>query len=233
MKGIVLAGGSGTRLRPITNIFNKGLIPIHKKAIIDYPVETLISLGCEEITMILGGEHFSQVVSYFRDGADRDVHFNYLFQDKPAGISQAISLCEPYFKNEEKFAVILGDNLFQYPIKVNDNEKAQITLYETPEIRRFGCATILDNRIIKIKEKPTLLDTSCQNLAITGLYIFTKEFFEYFKETKPSARNEWEIVDIIQKYLDNDKLEYSIVDGFWLDAGTFEAIDIARGLIKE
>lgn len=239
-KGIILTGGLGTRLLPLTSITNKQLLPINKRPIIDYSINTLIKLGCKEITIILGGEHFSQIVSYLKDGSDKNVHFNYVYQSKPAGIAQAINLCAPYFNKEDEFAVILGDNIFEKPINIElthtafKGTKAQIVLYDTPEIHRFGCASILNGEIIHIEEKPKQLCLDCDsNLAITGLYIFTKKFFEYFKNAKPSARGEYEITEILNSYLKDGLLEFSKVDGRWLDAGTFETIDMARQLVKE
>jgi len=232
-KGIILSGGAGTRLMPLTSITNKQLLPINKRPIIDYSINTLINLGCKEITVILGGEHFSQIVSYLRDGSDKNVHFNFVYQNKPSGISQAINLCEPYFNKEEKFAVILGDNLFSKPIKLSKSNNAQIMLYDTPEIKRFGCAFIKNNKIIEIVEKPQILREDCEHRAITGCYIFTNKFFEYFKKIKPSSRNEFEITDIINYYLQDEKLDFSYVDGSWLDCGTFETIDLARKLVQE
>jgi glucose-1-phosphate thymidylyltransferase len=234
-KGIVLSGGLGTRLLPLTSITNKQLLPIHKRPIIDYSINSLTQLGCKEITIILGGDHFDQIVAYLKDGSEKDVHFNYVYQGKPSGIAQAINLCEPYFNKEEQFAVILGDNLFEKQVRFNDESKsAKIALYDTPEINRFGCASVRNGQIISIEEKPKTLRTDCDaNLAITGLYIFTSKFFDYFKELKPSARGEYEITDILSKYLTAGNLEYGFVDGRWLDCGTFETIDLARRLVTE
>jgi glucose-1-phosphate thymidylyltransferase len=235
-KGIVLSGGLGTRLMPLTSITNKQLLPIHKRPIIDYSINTLIRLGCTEITVILGGDHFDQIVAYLKDGSDRNIHFNYVYQDKPSGIAQAINLCEPYFNKEEQFAVILGDNLFEKPMVFDkfSNKSAKIALYDTHEINRFGCASIKNEKIIGIEEKPKTLRRDCDaNLAITGLYIFTSKFFEYFKILKPSARGEYEITDILSCYLQEQNLQYGFVDGRWLDCGTFETIDSARRLVAE
>jgi glucose-1-phosphate thymidylyltransferase len=231
-KGIILSGGTGSRLMPLTSITNKQLLPINKRPIIDYPINTLINLGCKEITIILGDSHFAQIVSYLKDGSDRGVHFNFVYQNKANGIAAAINLCEPYFNKEDKFAVILGDNLYSKPIQLTDSPNAQIMLYDTPEIKRFGCAYIKDDKIVEIIEKPQTLRDDCKHRAITGCYVFTKGFFEYFKDIKPSARGEFEITEIIDRYLKDGKLDYSFVDGWWLDAGTFETIDLARQLVK-
>lgn len=231
-KGIILSGGTGTRLFPLTKITNKQLLPINKKPIIDYSINTLLQLGCKEITVIIGGEHFQQIVSYLKDGSEKGVSFNYIYQDSPKGIAQAINLCEPYFNKEEQFAVILGDNLFSKPIILNKTNKAQIMLYDTPEIKRFGCAYIKDSNIIEIIEKPQILRTDCLHKAITGCYIFTHKFFDFFKTIKPSKRQEYEITEILSKYLEQNELDFSNIQGTWLDCGTFETINVARELVK-
>lgn len=234
MKGIILSGGTGSRLMPLTGIINKQLLPINKRPIIDYSINTLINLGCKEITVILGGDHYGQIIHYLQDGSNRGVHFNFIFQPKANGIAFAINLCEPYFNKEEKFAVILGDNLYSQHIKLNNNSNnAQIMLYDTPDIKRFGCAYLKNNKIVEIIEKPQMLREDCEHKAITGCYIFTHKFFDYFKTIKPSARLEYEISEIINCYLKDDKLDYSFVEGWWLDAGTFETIELARKLVKE
>lgn len=242
-RGIILSGGTGSRLLPLTKTTNKQLLPINRRPIIDYSINTLIQLGCKQITIILGGENFSQIVSHLQDGSDKGVHFNYVYQQKPSGIAQAINLTEPYFNREEQFVVILGDNVFENPIHLNlapklretlQGPKAQIVLYDTPEIHRFGCASILDGQIVGIEEKPKQLRTDVDaNLAITGLYILTSKFFDYFKTIKPSARGEYEITEILDCYLRDNQLDYSFVDGHWLDCGTFETIEAARRLANE
>ena len=224
--GIILTGGTGSRLRPLTNVVNKHLIPINGKFIIDYPINTLKEIGCENITVILGSNHSGQIIDYLKDGADFGVNISYVYQSKPSGISQAISLCERFVK--DKFAVMLGDNIYGTSIKLKESKKAQIVLCSHKELKRFGVASIDKNgKIIKIEEKPLNLDCSVNNFAITGTYIFDSLFFEYFKQTSKSARGEFEIVDIIRKYLDNGNLDYSIINSSWVDAGTHEAVEYA------
>lgn len=222
--GIILSGGLGTRLAPLTNYYNKQMIPLYKRFIIDYPIDTLKSMGVKNLTVILGGEHFNQIISHLKDGDDIGLNINYIFQKKPAGIAQAINLAKDLMGNN-KFAVSLGDNFFENPISLKNSNKAQIMLYKHQELNRFGVASLKDNEIIKIEEKPKVIDNNFDNYAITGCYVFDSMFFEYFKSLKPSHRNEFEIVDIIQHYLDDNNLDYTMIDGLWSDAGTHDAIN--------
>ena len=237
--GIILAGGSGTRLQPLTGSINKHLLPIHDKFIIDYPINTLKQMGIKHITIVLGGPHFDQVVSYLKDGSDRGLVFNYVYQNAPIGIAQAINLCEPYVEHQEQFCVCLGDNIFQSPIawhrKLNiDNPHcAKIALYKHTELNRFGVASIDKNgKVSKLIEKPQVLDANFDNYAITGCYVFDRGYFDMFRYIKPSARGEFEIVDVIRQYLENGALEYTVVKGYWSDAGTFESIDQCRKALR-
>lgn len=237
-KGIILAGGTGSRLRPLTNCTNKHLLPINNKFIIDYPINTLKKIGCEHITIVLGGEHFDQVAAYLKDGADHGVVFNFVFQGPPRGISEAINRCQPYVENEDNWAVCLGDNIFEKPITFpsqnGNRSSAKIVLHNHQELQRFGVASLRDGKIVKIAEKPTTIDAALDNYAITGCYVFNRDYFDYFKKTKQSARGEFEITDIIEQYIANDDLEYSIIDGNWnwSDAGTFQSIDAVRQFEK-
>lgn len=237
--GIILAGGSGTRLSPLTGSINKHLLPIHDKFIIDYPIETLKQMGVKHITIVLGGNHFDQVVSYLKDGSDRGLTFNYVYQKEAAGIAQAIALCQPYVEHQEQFIVALGDNIFQSPIdwspknKLHNPHCAKIALYKHPELNRFGVASIDKNgKIRRLQEKPKTLEPDYEHYAITGCYVFDRGYFNMFRHIKPSARQEYEIVDVIRQYLENDALEYSIIENFWSDAGTFQSINQCRKVLR-
>lgn len=222
---ILLAGGSGTRLRPLTNTVNKHLVPVNGEFIIDYPIKTLKSFGVKNLTIVLGGAHFSQVVSHIKDGEEYGINVNYVYQNKPEGIAHAINLCKRFVEHEKQFAVILGDNIFENHIKFSKNENcAQIVLCNRDELNRFGVASILNNNIVKIEEKPKELDSSLDNYAITGCYLFDNNFFNYFSEIQKSSRGEYEITDIISKYNFSKKLEFTFVNGLWSDAGTHESI---------
>lgn len=222
--GIILSGGLGTRLAPLTNLYNKHMVPVYNKFIIDYPVQTLKSAGVENLTIVLGGAHYSQVVSHLKDGESVGMNINYVYQNKPSGIAQGIDLCKNFIK-DDKFAVVLGDNLFENPVKFTDSNNAQVVLSNHHNLNRFGVASIENKKIIKIEEKPKALDNKYENYAITGCYLFDSMFFDYFKELKPSARGEYEITDIIHHYNNNNKLDYTFVDGLWSDAGTHESIN--------
>lgn len=224
--GIVLAGGTGSRLFPLTHVINKHLLGVNGQFIIDYPINTLKNMGCENVTIILGGAHFSQVVGYLQDGARYGMNFNYVYQGEPKGIAHAISLCKQQIGQDDNFAVVLGDNIFENPISWQNSEEnnAQVVLHKHKELNRFGVASIKDNKIVNIEEKPKVIDTSYDNYAITGCYLFTNQYFDFFKEMKPSARGEYEITDIIHKYNSLNKLTWTNVNGLWSDTGTHESI---------
>jgi len=232
--GILLAGGNGMRLRPATKVSNKHLYPVGSKLVIDYSLNTARHLGIENLVITLGGEHFSGVVDYVQDGKEWGLNVSYLHQTKPLGISHAINLCQPFLK-EDQFAVILGDNAFQKPIKYNPNlDGAQIFLNRSPHLnlQDFGVAALQNNSLLRIEEKPKTLNEDLENYAITGCYIFDHHYFDYFAKTKPSARNEWEITDIINQYWKNGQLDYQVQKGWWSDLGKLESIDFVRELMK-
>lgn len=228
--GIILAGGTGSRLSPLTQVVNKHLLGINGKFIIDYPINTLKQMGVENVTVILGGAHFSQIVGYLQDGTRYGMNFNYVYQGEPKGIAHAISLCKKQMSNDNVFAVVLGDNIFENKIDFNLkspsvlNTDAKIVLYNHPELTRFGVASIKDGEIVKIQEKPQSIDQNYDNYAITGCYQFTDYYFDFFEEIKPSLRGEYEITDIIHLYNKEKKLSWTMADGLWSDAGTHSSI---------
>ncbi len=222
--GIVLTGGAGTRLLPLSKVTSKHMLNVNGKFIIDFPIETLKQLGCTDVTVLLGGEHYSQIVQYLGDGHQYEMNFNYVLQHQPQGIAQAINLCKKQV-GDSNFTVILGDNIFEQVTPWNELDEAQVMLATHPNLNRFGVASLAAGKIVKIEEKPKQLDTNYINLAVTGCYRFTSQYFEYFKELKPSARQEYEITDIIDRYLKDDNLSYGIVNGLWSDAGTHESIN--------
>jgi glucose-1-phosphate thymidylyltransferase len=230
--GILLAGGNGTRLAPLTYVVNKHLLSVNGKFIIDYPIQTLKQMGVENLTVILGGEHFSQIVNHLEDGRFVGMNINYVFQGEAKGIAQAINLCKPYVCHGayDDFVVILGDNIYEKPVHWRfdpdrcDRMMGSVVLHKHPELHRFGVASVVDNKIVHIEEKPKTLPEG-DNYAITGCYLFTSEFFEFFKKIKPSARGEYEITDIIKAYNDDDRLSWTTTwNGMWSDAGTHESI---------
>lgn len=228
--GILLAGGTGSRLQPLTSVINKHLLGLNGKFIIDYPIDTLKNLGCENITVILGGDHYSQIAGYLGDGERYNLNINYVYQKSPLGIAHAINLCKRFVYDDENFSVVLGDNIFEEKftwseLPKKENPKAQILLASHPELKRFGVASLSDiGEIKKIEEKPKTLDSSLNNFAVTGCYSFTSQFFEYFKELIPSARGEYEITKIIELYLRDNNLFWTKTNALWSDAGTHESI---------
>lgn len=212
MKGIILCGGTGTRLRPLTLVVNKHLLPVYDKPMITYPVETLKSMGVKDILIISGGEHIGHFLEFLGDGSLFGVNFTYKVQKEAGGIAQALALAEDFAS--EQFAVILGDNIFEYSVPVP--KKCGIVLKEVENPNRFG--VYCDGKIIEKPAKPL------SNLAVTGLYFYTPEIFDFIKQLQPSARGELEITDVNNwclQNLDTEKIEY---DGFWSDAGTFESL---------
>jgi glucose-1-phosphate thymidylyltransferase len=231
--GILLAGGAGTRLAPLTTLYNKHMVPIKNKFIIDYSIATIKSTGVTNLTVILGGPHFAQVVSHLKDGAEFGLNINYCYQDAPRGIAQAINLCQRFVADDEYFVVMLGDNVFESSVHFDKQiKKPQVVLYSHSELKRFGVASLDQNgKIVKVVEKPTTIDTQYSNFVITGCYLFDQKFFSYFTQIQPSARNEYEIAHIIDLYNKNSELSYIIANGWWSDAGTFESIERVSKLL--
>jgi glucose-1-phosphate thymidylyltransferase len=236
MKGIILHGGHGTRLRPLTHTGPKQLLPIANKPMSEYCVETLANAGIEEIAFIIGGIGSKKVKEYYGEGDKFGVKFTYIQQDSPKGIAHAISLCEDFVDNE-KFVVFLGDNIIQREINdyILDFEKsdalASLLLCEVDNPSQFGIAEIENNKIIKITEKPKNPPT---NLAVTGIYFLTPHIFEVIKKLKPSWRNELEIADALQILVEEDKkIIYGMITDFWKDTGTPNDIIEANKIILE
>ena len=220
----------GSRLMPLTQVVNKHLLGVNSKFIIDYPIESLKNMGCQDVTVILGGDHYPQVIGYLGDGSRYGLNFNYVYQAIPSGIAQAINLCKRFVYDDSDFSVILGDNIFENTIHWSNpnwktNPKAQILLANHFDLKRFGVVSLdHEGKITKIEEKPKELDPGYHNMAVSGCYLFTPEYFEYFKQLKPSARGEFEITDIIRLYLEHDNLSYTTIQGLWSDTGTHESI---------
>ena len=236
MKGIILHGGHGTRLRPLTHTGPKQLLPIANKPMSQYCVESLVDAGITDIAFIVGGVGSIKVQEYYGDGSKFNAHFSYIEQDSPKGIAHAISLCENFVK-KEKFVVFLGDNIIQR--KIHDyasnfeksNTSASLLLCEVENPSQFGIAEIKNNRIFRITEKPKTPPT---NLAVTGIYFLTSEIFEIIKQLKPSWRNELEISDALQTLIDNNhEINYDIITDFWKDTGTPNDIIEANRFILE
>ena len=236
MKGIILHGGHGTRLRPLTHTGPKQLLPIANKPMSQYGLETMKNAGINEIAIIIGGIGSQKVKEYYGTGKKFGVKISYIEQDLPKGIAHAVGLCKEFINNE-KFLVFLGDNIISKSIldftenfKKSDDD-ASILLCEVDNPSRFGIANIKENKIIEILEKPKNPPT---NLAVTGIYFLTPLIFEIIKDLKPSWRNELEITDALDQLLKmNKKISYHIITDYWKDTGTPEDIIHANRVILE
>ena len=223
MKGVILAGGTGSRLYPLTKVTNKHLLPVYDKPMIFYPIQTLIDAGIKEIMIVSGRGHAGHFLELLGSGVDYGVHFTYEIQEKAGGIAQALSLAED-FVDGDSVTVILGDNIFQDNIKedvANFNGGAKIFLKEVTDAHRFGVAELKGEKVIGIEEKPKVPKT---NFAVTGLYIYDSDVFDAIKTLEPSGRGELEITDVNNYYISKGAMEYVVLEGFWSDAGTFESL---------
>ena len=236
MKGIILHGGHGTRLRPLTHTGPKQLLPIANKPMSQYCVETLVSAGIKEIAFIIGGIGSNKVKEYYGDGEKFGAKFSYIKQDYPKGIAHAISLCKNFI-NGEKFIVFLGDNIInknisEYIINFQkSNVEASLLLCEVDNPSQFGIAEIKNEKIIKIIEKPK---NPITNFAVTGIYCLTSHIFEIIDKLKPSWRNELEIADALQMLIEEEKeLTFEMITDFWKDTGTPKDIIEANKKILE
>ena len=236
MKGIILHGGHGTRLRPLTHTGPKQLLPIANKPMSQYCIESIREAGVTDIAIIIGGLGSNKVKEYYGNGENFGVNLTYIEQDKPRGIAHAIRLCKE-FVNNEKFLVFLGDNIIQKPIAdfvENFNKSdydATVLLCEVDNPSRFGIADIENEKIVKITEKPK---KPTSNLAVTGIYLLTPLIFEVIDNLKPSWRNELEITDALDNLLkQNDNIGYETITDYWKDTGTPEDILNANRQVLE
>jgi glucose-1-phosphate thymidylyltransferase len=224
MRGIILAGGKGTRLLPATKVTNKHLIPILNKPMIEYPIGTLIALGCTDVLVVTGGEHIGDIASYLGDGSDRGLKFSYKVQPDAGGIAQALALAED-FAHGESIAVILGDNVFDNKIlEETDFQDGECHLFikRVKNPSRFGVISPNPDGGYIIEEKPK--NPKSDN-AVTGLYVFPADVFGIIREQKPSARGEMEITDVNNAYVSMKKcVAHNIGQAFWSDAGTPESL---------
>ena len=223
MKGIILAGGLGTRLHPLTRITNKHLLPVYNKPMIFYPIETLVNAGIKDMMIVTGGNNAGDFLKLLGNGKDFGLkHINYTYQKGEGGIAEALSLTE-HFAEKEKVLVMLGDNLIGGNINtaVKDFEKkksgAKIILKEVPDPENYGVPVFKKEKISNIIEKPK---KPASNYAVIGIYMYDNEVYKIIKTLKPSRRGELEITDVNNSYLKRGKLSYDILDGWWADAGS-------------
>ena len=236
MKGVVLAGGLGTRLSPLTKITNKHLLPIYNKPMIFYPIETLVSAGIEEILIVTGGRNAGDFLRLLANGKEFGLkHLNYTYQEGEGGIADALSLAE-HFADGDRVCVILGDNLIEGSIRqaVEDFRKqpkgAKILLKEVHDAERFGVAELEGDRILGIEEKPPKPKS---NYAVTGIYLYDETVFEKVKTLVPSRRGELEITDVNNAYIREGTMTFAHLPGWWTDAGTFESLLRAANLVAQ
>lgn len=234
MKGVILAGGLGTRLYPLTRVTNKHLLPIFNKPMIFYPIEALINAGIRDILIVTGGNSAGDFLRLLGNGKDFGLnHLNYTYQEGEGGIAEALGLAE-HFADNGKIVVILGDNIIEKNIRkaVQDFEKqesgAKLLLKEVSDPHRFGVAELDGDRIVRIVEKPKQPKS---NLAVTGIYMYDRQVFDIVKTLKPSERGELEITDVNNIYIRQGQLTYDVLDGWWTDAGTFESLLRANALV--
>ena len=224
MKGVILAGGLGTRLYPLTHATNKHLLPVFDRPMIYYPIQTLVNAGITEVMVVTGGPHAGHFLAVLRNGEQLGLtHLEYAYQEAEGGIAQALALCED-FADGEDIAVILGDNTTDTdigPAVRSFQRGARLFLKSVPDPERFGVPVFDGGKIIRIEEKP---DQPKSSYAVTGLYIYDNKVFDFIKTCKPSGRGELEITDVNNLYVEAGELSWVELEGFWSDAGTFESL---------
>jgi glucose-1-phosphate thymidylyltransferase len=234
LKGVVLAGGTGSRLFPLTKITNKHLLPIYDKPMIYYPIQTLVGAGIRDILLVTGGRNSGDFLRLLANGKEFGLaHLNYTYQEGEGGIADALALAE-HFADGEKICVILGDNLIEGSIAaaVEAFEKqergARILLKEVPDAERFGVAELENGRIVGIEEKPAKPKSP---YAVTGIYLYDGTVFDKVRTLVPSRRGELEITDVNNAYIREGAMTFSFLEGWWTDAGTFESLLRAANLV--
>lgn len=235
MKGIILAGGTGSRLYPLTKVTNKHLLPVGRYPMIFHAVHKMKQVGIRDILIVTGKEHMGEVVYLLGSGSEMGVSFTYRVQDDAGGIAQALGLAEQFVGNDQML-IILGDNVFEDNIQEYvENFKAQgsgakILLQKVDDPQRFGVAELSGDYIISIEEKPAQPKS---NYAVTGIYMYDNNVFDIIKKLHPSARGELEITDVNNAYIQRGELTYDILQGWWTDAGTHASLSRANELSKE
>ncbi len=231
MKGVILAGGTGSRLHPLTKVTNKHLLPVYDKPMIYYPLQTLLDAGIDEIMIVSGRGHAGHFLELLGSGSEWEARFTYEIQDTAGGIAQALGLAERWV-GEDNVAVILGDNIFLDNFQREFSSfkgGSHVFLKEIPRAKRFGVAEIKGQRILSIEEKPKHPKS---NYAVTGLYLYDYDVFSMIRDLKPSNRGELEITDVNNTYIKKEVMKFSILNGYWSDAGTFESLLKASIMIK-
>ncbi len=236
MKGVVLAGGTGSRLSPLTRVTNKHLLPVHNQPMIYYPIQTLVNAGIRDILLVTGGQDAGDFLRLLSNGKDFGLqHINYTYQEGEGGIADALRLAQ-HFVDNEKLCVILGDNIIEgnvcEAVQLFEQQQrgAHLLLKEVDDPERFGCPEITDGRILRIEEKPKQPQS---RYAVTGIYFYDATIFEKISRLRPSGRGELEITDVNNMYQEEETLTFSVLEGWWTDAGTFDSLRHATNLVAE
>ena len=236
MKGVILAGGLGTRLLPMTKVTNKHLLPVYDRPMVYYPIGSLLSAGIDEILVVTGGEHAGDFLKLLKNGRQLGIrHLEYAYQEGEGGIADALKLAED-FVDGERVCVVLGDNLLQYSIRASaerfrsQTSGCKLLLKQVCDPERFGVVRLEQNRIAEIQEKP---ERAPSNLAVTGIYFYDADVFEICRSLKPSGRGELEITDVNNAYIERGDLSFDVVNGWWTDAGTIPSLYRASKLVAE
>ncbi len=236
MKGVILAGGLGTRLYPLTKVTNKHLLPVYDRPMIYYPIQCLVNAGVTDIMIVTGGRKSGDFLSLLGNGSEFGLkHLNYTYQEGEGGIAEALGLAE-HWAGGQGVCVVLGDNIIQYNVEKAVREfraqarGAKILLKEVPDPQRFGVAELDGHRVAAIQEKPRQPKS---NLAVIGIYLYDPRVFDVIRTLEPSERGELEITDVNNWYIRDGSMSYEILPGWWTDAGTFESLHRASCLVAE
>ena len=236
MKGVVLAGGLGTRLNPLTKVTNKHLLPVYDRPMIYYPIQTLVNAGIEEIMLVTGGNNAGDFLKLLGNGKEFGLkHLNYTYQEGEGGIADALRLAE-HFADGEQICVVLGDNIIEGNIasaaRAFRDQKlgAKILLKEVTEPQRFGVPALEGKRVIRIEEKPI---SPASPYAVIGIYFYDAQVFHIINTLKPSGRGELEITDVNNAYIQTDQLTWDVLEGWWTDAGTVQSLYLANQLVAK
>lgn len=236
MKGVILAGGLGTRLYPVTKVTNKHLLPVYDRPMIYYPILALVDAGIRDILIVTGGNSAGDFLELLGNGSEFGLqHLNYTYQSGHGGIAEALGLAR-YFAESDKVCVILGDNIFHDSLKpaverfAQQPRGAKIVLHAVDDSRRFGVAELRGGKVVAIEEKPA---RPRSNYAVTGIYFYDTQAFEIIEGLTPSARNELEVTDLNNRYIEMGQMTHEVLEGWWSDAGTFESLRRATNLVAE
>lgn len=236
MKGVILAGGLGSRLYPLTKVTNKHLLPVYNEPMIYYPIRILVNAGIDDLLIVTGGNNAGDFLRLLENGHDFGLkHINYTYQQGEGGIAAALSLAE-FFADNDKIVVVLGDNIIEGNIREAvdkfriQKEGARILLKEVTDPQRFGVPVFEGNSIIRVEEKPS---NPASHYAVIGIYMYDHRVFEFIRSLQPSQRGELEITDVNNFYIREEKMQWDVLSGWWSDAGTFESLQSAGNMVAK